>query len=921
MRRHLSLGLRLFGTTAAMAGVLLVAACDGENLFSVPGSAGGASKGDDTKPPIVEINSPRGDSLSAKPIGDSVFVSVHVSDDIGVRSVRFSGVSHRGDKSLGTDEVVQRFEDKIVTLSDVKDTTLTRYILPTTDSIKETVKILVEATDTFGNIATDTVDMILGGPDVELLDLVDGQTVQAGLSLAARIRAQDPLGIIEVRLEVRGAFTATISKAVSPPTDSIVLDTVVAIPAGITGTIEVFASARNALDVSGGEGPVVLTVIPAGVGDTIRPRLLHVSTAVARMEIQDRVSIAVTGSDNSQGAGVAVAGYTFRSISPRRGDTLTRSDSAVFSPPRTGTLSTSFLVPAFNVDSLALPDSLVFEITTWMRDADGNCAASTGADSLVSRVCGLLTTGETVARDRVGQSLPRVVVAGHTALLPFGGRIMDAVVDTFRHTLMMSNIDRDRVEIFNLDNRTFGSSIAVGAGPWGLGLNNCYAANLTANCGDTLVVANSGGTNLSMVYLGPRVHGGGGGGEDAGRRLLTPDMLIFNAKLVETDQGDEWSVTPLNVFSDRPQFVAMDEARQLHYSTWPTETGSGRGTLRRAYIPGPGLLPEVVVHAFQFPGPAEENSWGLVNLDYASWGQSVSFRMEDRVLGTLTDISQVVLASDDIDVAVTSFQGLGSDVQIWPNPFRENDIGFGDTTFVAAAGNGRIVLFGEGGVADGNRILIYDSRTFSTRFGLFTTDLQINKDDLISGLGVNQDGTLAMGRGSRAYFFTEDLRLQGEVSLAGGGIGAALHPLHANALSLDNPTGEYRPDTHLAFLGSASPIIEIYDTFHFFKSGQIDIASVISGPLKAALPFATDNVGLTCPLMIDVNDMDLNSVGFALEIFQNGDFNTPWPADGGAGGNEDRCVVLKLYGLTATGGVVSVDVRKADILKAHPSRN
>lgn len=334
-----------------MATVLFVAACDGENLFSVPGSAGGGATGVDTKPPVVEINSPRGDSLSAKPIGDSVFVSVHVTDDIGVRSVRFSGVAHRGDKSLGTDEVVQRFEDKIVTLSDVQDTTLTRYILPTADSIKETVQIIVEATDTFGNIATDTVEMILGGPDVKLLDLLDGQTVQAGLSLASRVRAQDPLGIVEVRLEVRGAFTATITKSVSPPADSVVLDTVVAVPAGITGTIEVFASARNALDVSGGEGPVVLTVIPAGVRDTIRPRLRHVSRAVARMELQDRISISVTGSDDSQGAGVAAVGYTMRSISPTRGDTLTRSDSAVFSPARTGTLSSAGLQCRFSVSA------------------------------------------------------------------------------------------------------------------------------------------------------------------------------------------------------------------------------------------------------------------------------------------------------------------------------------------------------------------------------------------------------------------------------------------------------------------------------------------------------------------------------------------------------------------------------------------
>ena len=36
MGRNGSFGLRLLVTTAAMAGVFLVVACDGENLFSVP---------------------------------------------------------------------------------------------------------------------------------------------------------------------------------------------------------------------------------------------------------------------------------------------------------------------------------------------------------------------------------------------------------------------------------------------------------------------------------------------------------------------------------------------------------------------------------------------------------------------------------------------------------------------------------------------------------------------------------------------------------------------------------------------------------------------------------------------------------------------------------------------------------------------
>ena len=58
-----------------------------------------------------------------------------------------------------------------------------------------------------------------------------------------------------------------------------------------------------------------------------------------------------------------------------------------------------------------------------------------------------------------------------------------------------------------------------------------------------------------------------------------------------------------------------------------------------------------------------------------------------------------------------------------------------------------------------------------------------------------------------------------------------------------------------------------------------------------------------------------------MEIFRNGDFNDPWPADGGVGGTEDRCVVLKLYGTTDVGGVVVIDVRKSDILRDHPARS
>ncbi|HKJ02592.1 MAG TPA: hypothetical protein VJ997_09060, partial [Longimicrobiales bacterium] len=125
-------GTRLLLTAAAMCGVLTVGACEGENLFSVPQGTGGSSSGSaDAEPPVVSITVPRGDSLSAKPVGDSVFVTAHATDNAGLRTIRMYGVARRGVDTLGTDTVVQRFRDKTITVAaGVKDTTVYRYLLP-----------------------------------------------------------------------------------------------------------------------------------------------------------------------------------------------------------------------------------------------------------------------------------------------------------------------------------------------------------------------------------------------------------------------------------------------------------------------------------------------------------------------------------------------------------------------------------------------------------------------------------------------------------------------------------------------------------------------------------------------------------------------------------------------------------------------
>ena len=110
-----------------------------------------------------------------------------------------------------------------------------------------------------------------------------------------------------------------------------------------------------------------------------------------------------------------------------------------------------------------------------------------------------------------------------------------------------------------------------------------------------------------------------------------------------------------------------------------------------------------------------------------------------------------------------------------------------------------------------------------------------------------------------------------------------------------NFDGEYRPDTHIAFVGTGEHTVDIIDTFHFFRSGRLFIRDVVQGPLKAVLPFPEDNAGLTCT-MVPVTDQVGNTIGQeSRSVRERQLFSTPYPPDGAT---EDSCVVVKLFGVS-----------------------
>src|SRR6185436_1841497 len=132
------------------------------------------------------------------------------------------------------------------------------------DTTREVVAVVVQAFDVEGLVSADTTRVTLGGPAVELRNLIPNQAVQAGLSLSLQMRASDPHGIVGVEFRISGAFADTLRRSFNPAIDSVRLDTTVVIPTGTLGDIQVLAVARNSLAISGQDGPIRLRVVAAG---------------------------------------------------------------------------------------------------------------------------------------------------------------------------------------------------------------------------------------------------------------------------------------------------------------------------------------------------------------------------------------------------------------------------------------------------------------------------------------------------------------------------------------------------------------------------------------------------------------------------------------------------------------------------------
>lgn len=798
---------------AALMGAAVFAACDGSNPFVVtpdPDPGQNPAAADSTAPVVTVVLPDTGTDNVA--VGDSVFVRARITDDVGIESVDIEGFAIRGNATLGTAVRVERFGEKTVDLRAdnrlVRDTTIDRFLIANSDTVPEAgVFVVVTARDTAGNVTADTVQVNLGGPRISVQ--TTAAEYFAGTQMPVRISASDTRDLLSsVTLNLTGGVQ--LNQVIQFPSARASFDTtiVVPIPLAARGEVRVSASTTSGSNLVGVATPVTVTLKEPEV-DQVAPKTTLQLSISERVEQQDSFSVQVTGLDENRVDSVGVTVLAIRrDVSPP--DTM-----RVYVGRGSGTSATfRFAFADLGLDPYATFD-VDLEVTAWARDVQGNCSAATHENTPQELGCVVAPAGYRLSAG-TGRLVKVFVSRGVTIDRPgatrgVGGDVVaDLVADS--SFVYLSNFSRNRVEVLPLGGLVYGTPVAVGSEPWGLALGRFR---------DSLYVANSGGTNISVVPLGGPVLR-----EADSLRIFTRNERLFGV-VYDVESGEATSVS-LHDYSDRPQFLTQASNGLLLYSTRPTLAAQD-GTVR---IYDPTKLRSEI-----FTGYLDKHTAGralAVNADSAFYLPPGEVRVcPRRRIGDTTNPQCIDGFPRDVSAALTEMRAqppnasggrydtrldLGADVR---------EVGFADTTFVAASTDRRYVAVGEG-VRTNARIPMFEAVGDSLVMRGDVRDLISNAAERVIGLGINRDGTLGVARGSQAYFFNNLLRLQGVMESGAPTGGVALHPEGGNY-----PLGGQR----LAFVSGSEagrPYVAVINAFNFCELKRIYTRDPVTGALAVA---------------------------------------------------------------------------------------
>jgi len=796
------------GTLVLVAGAV-VAACQTAR------NPGGVAQ--DTIPPTILLSNTVGDT---QPISGGLQFTVNAADNLGLKTIR---LTYSGGYVAGPIDTT--FTSAVTQITIQKTITF-----PANSAAGGLVRIVGRAIDGAGNIAEDTIFIFLSNTQalkVLLLSPLPNAVASNGKSIQVQVAAVQNTGIRKIGFQY--SPSGSLTNPTTPPSDSIIFSPPYQDSVVYTDTLNVAASSGTILIVGFAEdstgrratsGSVTVTI--QSTQNDVTPPSVQVF-ANARVEVTD--SVLVTATDPSA---ISWIGMKLSNTS----GTLLRFDSIAVG----GNLTQV---------SQAFPLNLAAIITTFPTDVVVQGYACDGA---AARNCGYSTlngiVGGTLQSDTVH------VVAGVTRALPAGGQIADAIFNANQNELYLTNPALSRVEIFQVANTSFVAAGIPTAGPqpWGLAL---WPRDTLGNYGDTIVVANSGGTELSVIDVRPGV-----------RRLAwrqdLPDFLIETYKVVSVGVAYTAQITVYDL-SDRPQYLATvcrpaggtacaaDSVFAL-YSTTPTASSTapfnGRGTLRMEKLINSQDTTQLFGHFF----------WEI--------GATTTSSSSD----TLRIVMRRGLPYNQTRVVLSACAGVNVDL---------NTFGLGDSTYARNSGNFTHAFFGEGGniTAAFARVmsysalqpLVHGAPTFKTCHtspdtltgpidagdndadfgmspGVDVSDFISNTGVKISSIATNFNGGTNVVRADSIYFLDEGLRLKGASVSPTGTPGMDMNYNHAFAAGEGGtPTfgGSGNPNDRLLFAARPDGNIDIFDTFFYGVVGSIPVRDPIIGPLRVA----KDNLG------------------------------------------------------------------------------
>ncbi len=778
----------------------------------------------DLVPPTIKLTS----TADTQPIANGLSFTVTATDNLDLKDVR---LTYSGGYIALTDTV---FTSTITAASIPVHITF-----PSSSGAGGLIRIVGRATDGGGNFAEATIFIFLSNVQalkVTLIAPLTGAVAGNGKYVPIHVRAVQVSGVRRLGWIVSPGQTASngdsLLNAGPPFPDSIdFVDSVL-----VTGTSGIFTLAGFAVDSAfrvGNTPPVTINILSV-VNDLTPPQVEHF--VPLRAEVGDTITVHATDP-----SGISKIGFIVTDLT---GATVLAADSVGVPPLPPPNLSgkATDVVHSF---AMNIPG-----ITTFPTQVVVHGFAVDSAVALNRGVSGATFT--TISPTGPAKLDTITLVAGVTRSLPLGGKIADAIFNANLNELYLTNPSRHRVEIFDVASVSFAANpITFGVGvPWGIAL---WPRDTLGAYGDTIVVADAGGTQLAIVDVRTAV-----------RRLQwrqdLPNYLIETYKILTSQGGGTLEQITLYDVSDRPQYVATvcraaggtacapDSIFAL-YSTTPTVSStspfSGKGTLRMEKL-------------INTANPALQFGKFFWEIGATTANSSTDTLRIEEIRGTTRTV--VLSACAGVSIKLESF-------------------GLGDSTFARNSGNFTHAFFGEGGniTTSFARVMAYDARrllqtgVFQSCIGGGRTVLAsgfndvdfgmspgVNVSDFISNTGIhvssvatNFNGLTNVVRADSIYYLDSNLRLKatsctlslGGVSCLTGSPGMDMNYFHDFSPGGNcTPTcgGGTNVNNRLLFAARPDASIDVFDTFdgsQLLSAGvpvTIPIRDPIIGPLRVA---------------------------------------------------------------------------------------